>query len=99
MLTKSQKFRLGIFILAAFAALGAAIVALSYSKFFEEKDTYYIEYKDVSVSGLDVGSPVKYLGIKVGTVNDIRIDPQDINSVIVEVKIKENNMKIGCISV
>jgi phospholipid/cholesterol/gamma-HCH transport system substrate-binding protein len=69
--------------------LGAAVIALSYSRFFEDHDTYYIEYKDVSVSGLDVGSPVKYLGIKVGTIDDIRIDPEDISSVIVEIKIKE----------
>lgn len=89
MLTKSQKFRLGIFVLAAIVVLAGAVIALSYSKFFEAQDTYYIEYKDVSVSGLDVGSPVKYLGIKVGTVNDIKIDPDDINSVLVEVKIKE----------
>jgi phospholipid/cholesterol/gamma-HCH transport system substrate-binding protein len=37
---------------------------------------------------MEVGSPVKYLGINVGTISDIRINPQDITSIIVELSLK-----------
>ncbi len=57
-------------------------------QFFKKHDTYYISYEGVSVSGLEVGSPVKYMGIKVGTIGDINIDPKDVNSVIVEIALK-----------
>jgi phospholipid/cholesterol/gamma-HCH transport system substrate-binding protein len=41
------------------------------------------------VGGLEVGSPVKYLGIKVGTIQEITIDPEDVNKVIVELALKQ----------
>ena len=37
---------------------------------------------DVSVSGLEVGRPVNYLGITSGTISEIIIDPGDVSSVI-----------------
>jgi phospholipid/cholesterol/gamma-HCH transport system substrate-binding protein len=55
---------------------------------FEPKDTYYIAYKDISVTGLEVGSPVKYLGINVGSVRKISIDPQDFNTIVFELNIE-----------
>jgi phospholipid/cholesterol/gamma-HCH transport system substrate-binding protein len=40
-----------------------------------------------SVSGLQQGSPVLYRGIPVGRVADIRIDPEDVETVLVTVEI------------
>lgn len=54
----------------------------------EKRDTYYVSYSGVSVSGLEVGSPVKYLGITVGAISDIKIDPEDVNSIIVELSLE-----------
>lgn len=85
MITKSQKIRLGIFIVFALGILVLAVLALSVNRFFEEKDIYHIAYQDVSVSGLEPGSSVKYLGIRVGTIRDIKIDPNDVTRVIVTV--------------
>ena len=45
-------------------------------------------YENISVSGLEVGSTVKYLGISVGTIRDIIIDPENVASVIVELSLK-----------
>ncbi|MCB0316686.1 MAG: MCE family protein, partial [Calditrichaeota bacterium] len=39
-------------------------------------------------SGLEVGSPVKYLGIKVGTIKNISIAPEDVSRIIVKVALK-----------
>jgi len=55
---------------------------------FEKTDTYFISYHDVSVSGLEVGSPVEYLGIRIGSISGISIDEKDINSIIVELSVQ-----------
>jgi phospholipid/cholesterol/gamma-HCH transport system substrate-binding protein len=84
---KAQRIRLGIFVLISFVLLGCLIVFFAASKWFEKTDNYYVAYQDVSVSGLEVGSPVEYLGIRIGTISNISIDPQDINSIIVELAV------------
>jgi len=89
MITKAQKIRLGIFISAALIIFLAAIAALSLERFFQEKDVYHISYKDVSLTGLDAGSSVKYLGLNVGTVTSIAIDPEDISRIIVTIAVKQ----------
>ncbi len=89
MITKAQKIRLGIFIAAAIIILLAAITALSLDRLFQEKDVYYVSYKDVSLSGLGAGSSVKYLGLNVGSVTNIEIDPKDISRIIVTISIKQ----------
>ena len=89
MITKAQKIRLGIFISAALIIFLAAIAALSLERFFQEKDVYHISYKDVSLTGLDAGSSVKYLGLNVGTVTSIEIDPEDISRIIVTIAVKQ----------
>jgi len=87
MKTRTQKFRLGIFITISSLILIGLVVFFTAQQFFEKSDTYYVSFQDVSVSGLEVGSPVKYLGIKVGSISDIKIDPKDVNSIIVELKL------------
>ena len=88
MVTKSQKIRLGIFITGAGIILFVTLTLLSLNKLLEEKDIYSIAYKNTSVSGLSVGSSVKYLGLNVGTVDHIEIDPNDISRILVTVGIE-----------
>jgi phospholipid/cholesterol/gamma-HCH transport system substrate-binding protein len=85
---RSKKIRLGIFILTGSALFLFLIVYFTARELLEKSDTYYVSFHDVSVSGMEVGSPVKYLGINVGTISDIRINPQDITSIIVELSLK-----------
>jgi len=87
MVTRAQKIRLGIFIMAAMTVVIITVGTLSYDRIFDTKDIYYISYEDVSVSGLDVGSQVKYLGLNVGNVRNIKIDPENINKIIVTIAI------------
>jgi hypothetical protein len=89
MITKSQKIRLGIFSVVAVSILIITLFLLSVDQFIEDQDIYYIAYEDVSVGGLDVGSPVKYLGLKVGSVKKIKIDPNNINRIIVQIGLTE----------
>ncbi len=85
MKNRAQKIRLGIFTIICLALLLVIIGFFSAPGLFEKKDHYYIAFHDIPVSGLQVGSPVKYLGIDVGSVTDIKIDPDDINTIIVRI--------------
>jgi phospholipid/cholesterol/gamma-HCH transport system substrate-binding protein len=88
MITRSQKLRLGVFISVALIVVILGVMSLSYNIIFATHDIYYIAYEDVSVSGIDIGSQVKYLGITVGSVRRIEIDPKNINRVIITVGIE-----------
>jgi phospholipid/cholesterol/gamma-HCH transport system substrate-binding protein len=90
MVTRSQKIRLGIFITIAMLILLATLGIVTTRKLFEANDTYYIGYKDISVTGLQEGGSVKYQGINVGYVSQISIDPEDIRRVIVEVSLEKD---------
>ncbi len=87
--TKSQKRRLGVFVLLVILMLTALLVIIGSQQFLKKQDIYLISYKDISVSGLEVGSPVKYLGLGVGTIKDIQIDVDDISRIKVEIAVKE----------
>lgn len=78
---------MGIFIFISSLILIFLIAFFAARQWFEKTDTYYISYQDVSVGGLEVGSPVKYLGISIGLISNISIDPQDINSIIVKLSV------------
>ena len=67
MTSEKRYFKIGIFVLGAVAVLTVAIAALGAGSLFAKK--YRVEtYMDETVEGLDVGSPVKYRGVKVGEV-------------------------------
>jgi phospholipid/cholesterol/gamma-HCH transport system substrate-binding protein len=89
MKTKAQKIRLGIFIMISSVLLLLLVGFFTARRLFERTDTYYVAYHGVSVSGLETGSPVKYMGINVGSISDIYIDPDDISQIIVKLSLKQ----------
>ncbi len=89
MITKAQRIRLGLFITASTVLFIIIIIAVAANQLFKDKDIYYISYQNISVNGLDRGSSVKYLGIKVGSIENIQIDPNDITRVIITIAVKE----------
>ncbi len=72
MSTKVNKTAIGAFVLGAIALLVAGVLVLGAGKFFK-KEFVYVTYFDGSVKGLNVGSPVTFRGVKVGSVTDISI--------------------------
>jgi phospholipid/cholesterol/gamma-HCH transport system substrate-binding protein len=86
---RAQKIRLGIFVLISSVLLLILIGFFTARRLFEKTDIYYVAYSGVSVSGLEVGSPVKYLGINVGSISEISINPDDVNEIIVKLSLKE----------
>jgi len=89
MVSKAQKFRLGIFLVVISVLMIIFLVLVAGNKIMEKRDIYYIKYQDLTVSGLQIGGPVRYHGINIGRVDEINIDPEDVTSVIVVVSVKE----------
>lgn len=67
---RANYFKLGVFILSAFAILVAGLIVFGAGALLQ-KGMVMETYIDQSVQGLDVGSPVKYRGVQVGSVSDI----------------------------
>jgi len=70
MSSKSNNFRIGLFVLVGLIILIIGIILFGGEKFFREKytiETYFSE----SVQGLDVGAPLKFYGVQIGNVSDI----------------------------
>ena len=67
-------FLIGIFVLTGLVILIATVIWLGKTQFMEESKLY-VTYFDGSVEGLEKGSPVKYLGVPVGTVDKIKVAP------------------------
>ncbi len=89
--SRAQKMRLGVFVISGLVVLVGGLTVLAGMKLGETRETYTIRYVDggVSLSGLEVGSPVKYSGIRVGRVDGIRIDPKDVGVIVVEISLNE----------
>lgn len=88
MVSRAQKIRLTIFLVVALSVLIGSIIIITGQQLFENKETYYIRYRDVSLSGLEIGSAVRYKGIRVGRIEDIYIDEQDITSLVVKISVE-----------
>lgn len=97
MVSRSQKIRLGIFLTIALTILIVAIGIITGSRILKKTATYYIRFKEMSLTGLEIGSPVKYRGLRVGRIEEMHIDEADITSIIVvitvdpKIPIKEDN--------
>ncbi|MDK2977187.1 MAG: phospholipid/cholesterol/gamma-HCH transport system substrate-binding protein [Candidatus Marinimicrobia bacterium] len=89
MATRAQKVRLGVFLVITLILLIVSFVIIAGRQLMEKRDIYYIQYKNVSVIGLQEGSAVKYYGINIGQVDQITINKDDINQVTVQISVKE----------
>lgn len=84
--TRAGYVLVGAFVLALF--LGGLGLAVWFGdlRLAQEVQPYRIEF-DGSVGGLSVGSPVRYRGVPVGSVTGIRIDPGNVEQILVDVEI------------
>ena len=63
----------GLFVLVLGAALIAVVLWLASGGAFKQKHDLFLAIMDESVSGLSTNAPVKYNGVEVGKVRDIRL--------------------------
>jgi phospholipid/cholesterol/gamma-HCH transport system substrate-binding protein len=69
-------FVVGLFVTLAFLIAAFLIVWVNASRYFEQ-GSMYVSFFNESVQGLSKDSEVKYQGVKVGRVTDIRIAPDN----------------------
>ena len=86
MARRTSKFMIGLFVTIGILIGMVAVVWLGASKYFE-KGTAYVTYFDESVQGLQLDSAVKYRGVEIGSVEKIRVAP---DNKLVEVIMKIN---------
>jgi phospholipid/cholesterol/gamma-HCH transport system substrate-binding protein len=67
----------GAFVLVLGAALIAGVLWLASGGAFQKKYDLYLAIVDESVAGLNLNAPVKYSGVDVGKVREIRLDPRN----------------------
>lgn len=88
MITHEQKTRLGVFLSLATVIFMAVAGFFIVPKLRDPGDEYTVNFRDTSVQGLIVGSLVKYRGVEIGRVIRIRVNPLNLDSVLVDVKIR-----------
>ena len=89
MITKEQKFRLGIFLFISLFLLIAVLALFIVPKLQEEGDTYFINFRGMSVNGVNEGSDVKYQGVRIGKVTKMNVNPEDLSSILVVIDLKK----------
>lgn len=84
--TKQQKVRIGLFALAAGGLLLLVILLIGGVRFWRESTHYEIVF-DTSVYGLEYGADVFLNGVRVGSVVELGVAPDDIRHVRVEIEV------------
>ena len=85
-------FFIGLFVVAGFILVAVAIIWFGTSKLFRE-NFYFVTYFEGSVEGISKGTPVKYLGVPVGSVYEIRVAPD--GRMIEVIMVIEKTIKIS----
>jgi ABC-type transporter Mla subunit MlaD len=68
--------KLGLFILICGAIGAVAVIWLGATSIFESSKKY-AAYFDEPVTGLEAGAPVRYLGVRVGSIDSVELAPGD----------------------
>jgi paraquat-inducible protein B len=84
-----NKTLIGAFVVGAVALAVAALFIFSSGKLFKQTRTFVL-YFDGSLKGLDVGAPVNFKGIKIGSVTDIKVqlESEDFSDIRIPVHIE-----------
>jgi phospholipid/cholesterol/gamma-HCH transport system substrate-binding protein len=87
---KTSKFMVGLFVTLGVIITVGAIIWVGATKYFE-KGNIFITYFDESVQGLQRDSIVKYRGVDVGRVEQIRVAPDNnLIGVVMKINLKED---------
>ena len=84
--TRASYLVVGSFVLALTLGMIGFVIWLAKVQFDTQFSRYDIHFES-SVTGLQIGSPVKYRGITVGEVTAIGIRPEDLTQVLVTIEV------------
>ena len=86
--TKINFFKIGMFIIIFTLLILGVVFWLGKYGFEKKKYDNYSIYFQESISGLNVGSAIKYKGFEVGTVDEIKINPKNSEQIQLNIAIK-----------
>ena len=86
--TKVNYAAVGLFVIVLVAALVATVLWIASGGAFQKHYDHYLAIEEESVAGLNLNAAVKFNGVDVGKVHDIRLDPADPNKVTLEFAIE-----------
>jgi len=86
MAARAQSIRVGLFAIATIALVGVVLVTFGGFRLWETSDRYRIVFAS-SVIGLEPGAVVYLNGIKVGTVDQVAVAPEDLRQVAVAISV------------
>ena len=89
MATKSQKVKLGIFLTVSGVLFAATLAIFAGLQLLDEQTYYYVLFGE-SVSGLELGSQVKYSGVRVGTVEEVEVFEENLEQIRVTIALVED---------
>ena len=87
--TKINFFKIGLFVIALVTSLLILVFWLGKFGFEKKKFDEYSIYFQESVSGLNIGSSIKYKGFEVGNVNEIKLNPLNSEEIQLNIVIKK----------
>jgi paraquat-inducible protein B len=73
MAAKASPKVIGGFVVGAIALLVAGVIAFGGGQYFTPKGRAVLYFEAASMSGLDIGSPLTFRGVKIGSVTDVVI--------------------------
>ena len=87
--TKINFFKIGLFVSSLFTLLVIFIFWLGKYGLEDKKYDDYSIFFSESVSGLNIGSSIKFMGFEVGTVKDIKINPFNSEEILIDIQIQK----------
>jgi len=93
---QASKILIGAFVVGAVVLIVAGVLIFGSGKLMKKTDTFVLFFKS-SLQGLNVGSPVLFRGVKIGSVTNITIeaDPEDLSVHIpVLIEIEPDKIKL-----
>jgi paraquat-inducible protein B len=89
MAKQPSKTLIGLFVVGAVILAVAGVMIFASGQFFAEK-SYYVLYFDGNLGGLDIGAPVNFRGVRIGSVTNIlvRFEGDDVTDIRIPVFIE-----------
>ena len=85
---RAQRVRLAVFFLLLIGSFAIFAVVVAGQNLWQRYDSYFVRYTNTSVSGLQAGGTVIYQGIAVGSIESIEIDPQNVENIVIELRVQ-----------
>jgi ABC-type transporter Mla subunit MlaD len=79
-----------LFLVLGFAAIVGFVALIAGQTAFESRSAYFVDFRDMSVNGLEIGSTVRYNGIAVGSVEDVEFGGEALDHVAVRISVRDD---------